>query len=529
MMESELESLRPAVVQASERRKWLLEELAKAKVEEAREKKNLADSKLTQAERRANLRERFQKAVKSFMARRRIIAAMNSELAAQMAQSPLLPQQLQSQLEALRLCTHSLKYQAQHRSAGVERLQAWWRGVLARRLVFCLHAAKAMEKARGTMHEASVKIQSWYRASSTKRKWKGRIQLRIQMRREAEFMEQEQVLRFTIQLQRAVRARLARKAVAREKARLKRNRTFHQESTDYLLVDGEKKKWIDTWRPRDSADALKALEGPIPQDPELDKMREAGLIPFYSSYATAQIRHRIGGPIALKIQRQLGVGVGALARGEVPEKLLGDGSDDLNDEEAALGGDWDVYPEGISKSFLDTLQDDDFRRRHRKKTPSKSKKLPRKRASSRPPPPPPTHTRSRAEARHASLQAAEEAAARAEAAKAVAHLEHPLLEGLMPNVPFHPSPPTRPPSGRRRPVTFGRQELDKGAELRPAVQEDEGWGGLTGFYGEVAKKPSREGTAECRTNGHLLLGDPSSNKPDADPSLTAHDFRACQW
>lgn len=552
MIDEELAQLRPQLLEKGRRKKQLAEELEIAKAAEIQEKHNLENTRMSQEERRARLKARFRKAVKAWILRRRIVVAMNEDLAAEMAVGPLLPAQLRSQLEALQLNIHALKYQEVDRVRGSTKIQAWWRGILTRRSVVCLRISRYMWKLHELMTWASIKIQSWYKVISARRKWRGKIQMRMHLKKQREAEFEEQKMRVTIQLQRAIRARLARKRVLEEKDRMsKKTVVVGQEEPEAGAGDGKQSsKMVDTWKRRQEGVVQATEDRPPPHDPELEKIRDAGLIPFYWNYASDTIRHRVGGTMALKIQRQLRVGVGAnLAMPDVEDLLddplesdagsssatdAGDGSlsphrknhtrpilfttqDDVDHEDSALGGNWNVYAEGLSQNFLKSLavmDQKDWRKKGQLQKPRRTKRL-----SSRPPPPPPRNTENRAKEREELERAAEDNRRRSVAAKAIAPLQHPLLDGMLPpNVPMHalqghlhPAPPADPPSRPRpRPHLatggFGRpRSRDRGSS--PECVEEDPWAKLTSFYGEESGRKARSPSTSNRLGGeqHLAL------------------------
>lgn len=97
-------------------------------------------------------------------------------------------------------------------------------------------------------------------------------------------------------LQRAIRIYLAKRRLARK-----------QEDGVELVEDPRfegSSKYVDNWRPASERREVRDVRDGLPQeDLELTKMKDAGLIPFYSRTSNT-IRHRIGGPFALKIQFQ---------------------------------------------------------------------------------------------------------------------------------------------------------------------------------------------------------------------------------
>jgi len=564
MIEQELAKLKPELGRRSEARQRLSEELVEAKKAEAEAKTALAQSLITEQEKRSIVRARFRAGVRKVIMKNRIIAAMNNELAAQIAAGPLLPQKLRGQLHQLQHSLHGLKYHEDDRERGATRLQAWWRGVIGRRLVCCVRICQEMHKVHQRLQVATVQIQCWYRSRSTRKKWRAKIANRLETRRQTEEAFQEQKLRVTIQMQRAIRARLARKRVAEERERMARRmrHVTEQEQPDPNI--GKPAKLVDSWRNPHEDHADKAEDRAPPPDLELAKIRDVGLVPFYWNYATDTIRHRIGGHEAIKIQQQLKVGLGAepekdraedgsssaassdneddsrsavstFATEPIPEDGIKESQvtggeeqeppptdrtetrkktkfkfftaqDDVESSEAALGANWNVYPEGLPAGFVEHLDEDVSSSKQKKKPAQKKpeKKRPSRRQSSLRVPPPPHHAERRQSVREAEEQKKEEDQFKKRVSQAVEHLQHPMLGGLiecmMPNVPEHtsplkavaklralealkPKPPALPPSGRPRPslaLNRGQAATQNDAQ----EEDDDPWAGVTNFYGK---------------------------------------------
>lgn len=564
-IDQELAKLKPELSQRSQARERLSQELVAAKKAEADAKITLSQSMISEQEKRGLVRARFRAAVRKIMMKNRIISAMNNEMAAQMAAGPLLPQKLRGQLHQLQHSLHGLKYHEEDRERGATRLQAYWRGVLGRRMVCCLRVSKLMHDVHMWVFTSTVKIQCWYRSRSTRKKWRAKIANRIETRRQMEEAFAEQKLRVTIQMQRAIRARLARKRVAEEKERQARKlRAWQQDSAIPDANAGKPVMLVDSWRNPQEDHADKAEVREPPPDLELAKIRDVGLVPFYWNYATDTIRHRIGGPEAIKIQQQLNVGIGASALktsqseagsaassgddeaqtgttfptevlpgaepngGEQhgvliePRKKIRFNSftaqDDVEAEEAALGANWNVYPEGLPAGFVENLEDvysKDQKKSKKKQAKKDEQRRPSRRRSSLqvPAPGPPQNAEKRQDHREAELAKKEMAEVKRHVSKAVEHMQHPLLGGLiesiMPNVPEHasplktkfssaisklgalnslkPMPPQLPPSGRPRPsLAIARGSLIQPPE--PEEDDDDPWSSCTNFYGKERRK-----------------------------------------
>eukprot|EP00434_Breviolum_minutum_P031084 symbB.v1.2.027495.t1/scaffold2824.1/size69421/2 len=152
----------------------------------------------------------------------------------------------------------------------------------------------------------------------------------------------------------------------------------------------------------------------------------------------------------------------------------------LEDE---LGGHWEIYPDGLSQGFLKSMTYDYHSLTKRPgQPPPSTANVPTKVKRSRPRSTKtlevgPLLTQRRAERREQQQQEESAAMIKAENIKAVAHLQHPLLEGLLPNVPMHvkPSPPAAPPGRPRHKVAMiarlrrrgGATTSDTSPELLP--------------------------------------------------------------
>lgn len=196
-------------------------------------------------------------------------------------------------------------------------------------------------------------------------------------------------------------------------------------------------------------------------------------MPFYWASSQELVRHRIGGPQAHKMQRQLAIGQAAYA------PLAPDEAD-------RLGGLWDVYPEGLTADFLQKLDKDawpwDRPRRRRKE----SRRQGKARLCQGPAPPPPSNAQRRLLARQEARDAM--AAGEQQAVEQEEEEEAHALFVNAPALPRAPAPPAGPPPrGRPRPHLGGR----------PAGGDDDGsWGTARSFYhcprgagGEAAGKP----------------------------------------
>eukprot|EP00439_Symbiodinium_sp_Y106_P063117 s83_g9.t1 len=348
MLKDEMAQLRQLVRQHESRRGEISKELEKARQLEGEERRRLEESRITEQETGIGLRA------------------------------------CRDQLYTLHHSLHSLKYGPVDREQGATKLQGWWRCILAKRVARCLRINCAIWRLRDRMVNSAVKIQSWYRGLKIRRKWQETLRQALRKQRKSDEIRLQNQIRVVRVLQKAIRVYLARRRLVRS------------------LEAG----YVDNWRP--AAEKRLLRERPPPEDRELAKMEEAGLIPFYSNVATNTIRHRIGGPHALKIQYQLGVGDAVSetsprstaspraskpldapkeVQAEVPGDLQTERKEEANPVSVAaeareseikaledrkspklvrpfmfkgaaellrddLGGNWDIYPQGLSDGLL---------------------------------------------------------------------------------------------------------------------------------------------------------------------------------
>ncbi|CAJ1371229.1 unnamed protein product [Effrenium voratum] len=479
MIQEEIEQLKPQLAQHAASREELLEQLHLAREKERQERQRLEESRLTEQEKRAKLRARLQGAVKKVVREQRAMKA----IATPSPDIKELEGKLSEDLSGLRQQIHGLQYTQQDQERGATRIQTWWRTILAKRIARVLRISSTLWRLWQKMGRASVTIQRWFRAYVVRKMWHDTIEMILQRHRKSYQERLDHQIQMVKILQRGVRVYLAKKHLT---SSLAAPQEEHRNAGS--------SKYVDNWRP---ASALRRVrDGQPAEELELVKMKEAGLIPFYSR-TTSTIRHRIGGPLALKIQHQLGVGAGAHLNREPreperpdepgepgepgePEPEAGVKAETKqmlrpfllkNQEEFAkevLGGSWDIYPEGLSQGFLQGELP-----AAKKRPKAKRKRL----TCTKPLEASPMRTEQRALLR----EQAELSAQRAEAMKAVSHLQHPLLEGLLPNVPMHvkPVPPAGPPTGRPRP-SFGCGSF----------REDCSWADAKSFYEAGSRRSS---------------------------------------
>lgn len=234
----------------------------------------------------------------------------------------------------------------------------------------------------------------------------------------------------------------------------------------------------DSWKPGDSRPVDFNAVTTHKSEFELDKLDDSGLVPFYWSQDSELVRHRVGGPVARKMERWLAA-----------DDSDGGGPEELSGNEFL----WDVYPEGTSKDLLVNLDEDAWppnrrgqirtmRRRlakergerPRQKVAARKRSVPEsvRRKLARPPP---SNVERRAKAREEAREAAEQRAAKAAEAANFFEVLHPLLENgpLLPKVPVAPS---GPPPKARRPA-----QQAKTGQLVCVGCEEESWGWATSF------------------------------------------------
>lgn len=479
LIDEELEQLREKLESQTERCQEIAASLETARVKEKREKEALSETRHFQEARARRIACRMQAHIRGWLVRKRLVTAMQKERVHQLGIAAQLPEQLREKLMDLQHNVHDLKYQPEHRLDAIVRIQAFWRGVMACRIVTVLRVNRKIVELYARMEAASTKIASWFRGNSARLRFRFRIELGLQTTRARQMKEMEQALRLIIRLQRCVRARQARERVAQLFEERERSGYISQ---ILALQDtgAEAPVMIDTWRPGGLAgdpagDEVAALADQVREPPvsdrEIQRLEDEGLEPFYWSAAQELVRHRIGGTQAIKMQRYLGIGSDL------------DWSPPADDELDNIGGLWDVYPEGLSPDFLDNVDADAWP--WERPTKPKFRVLdtrPRKVQA----PPPPSNAEERAHARREATQLALEAAEAAAAAAEAEAEAHPLFVNAPPvtaaspkkrRVPLKPAPPKVPP-----PRNNPRPRLVKcGGGTSAAVDEDASWGGARSF------------------------------------------------
>lgn len=435
--------LKPILAEQKERHAAAVVELKAARAEEAERKIALERCRSEDNRRRVAVVARLQGCVRGWLVRRKFVGVLTIEVQAAGTVVAQLPDQLRENLVAMQHSVHDTAYKDEHRLRAAIRLQSWWRGIQFRRVYHIVWVATRIRRLHEMMEDAATKIQAWFRCFWTKFRYSSQIHNNMLRRHKLMLEEMEMGLLVVIKLQRNVRARLARKRL--QEAREKLEAAGIAAAWDSLAVqDAEPEDpqesilAIDNWRPRGPGGAAPhVLDRPPRRDAELEKLEDAGLVPFYWSSAHERVRHTIGGQASLKMQRQLGlIGEGNAGTADEEEDGLALVPRAGSEPEAAasVGQLWDVYPEGLSKGFLDELDQDAWpwkragrgrsHKRSKEKQPGAKKPAgPKKLALA---PPPPVHTEERAQVRAEMREAAEAARKQAEFEAQCEEL-HPLL------------------------------------------------------------------------------------------------------
>lgn len=426
--DEQLAKLHSKFAEVSSNRMRLVKELEEARQHEAQE----VSWRRQQNERIIYWRHfkysiRLQAAIRGWLQRVRFKKFLLLEAASRKAliTSPIL---LQMQLRDLRHTLHDLVNTMEDKTKMAVRIQAWWRMLLMSRTARVLKLFAEVRLLCDWMQAAVRKIQSWFRGCMVRGLYRPKIVSMVEKTRALKRAEWFRKLLLIVKMQRTVRAYFARKRISQ---RIIERDGMNAETVEILPADNEEAidvPHIDTWRPSNCTALITAL----PRDHELEKMTEAGLVPFYRNSATDVVRHRIGGPAARK-------------------------QDDGGCSES-WGELWNLHPDGISAGFLENLDKDVWPKQTQKKVVRKRKKKCHSFIPT-PPLPAPSNTERRAEAR-AARRTASTTPQPAEAADVTLH---PLLINA-PSLVL----PTVPNQERR---------------VRVADDEDGSWENSFGFYG----------------------------------------------
>lgn len=498
MLDEELEMLRPQLAGQSVRVAGLVEELKEARKEEEREARDQRKNHAQRLQRRIQVTSRMQACVRGWLVRRRFIAALDHRIVDRMAVSAMLPDMLRDQLQGLQHNIHDLLYRPSDHEDAAVKLQAWYRSILARRVVSVVRIAEKMRLIAVRMNAAVTRIQSWYRGLVTRQRMQVQIRLKLDLTRQHQWEEMQQGVHYIIKIQTWFRNKLAA-------VELRRRMAAQQVMWDALMAksptaagaplsignEGEEEVvLVDTWRRSDPSQGLSAspdagdafgaaMEGTPRPDRELEKLEAAGLVPFYWASSGEVIRHRIGGPAAQKMERRLA----ALPAMEVEDDHDSDRQGSLDaavfgdsaSGEDHLGNSWDMYITGVSQNFLTSLDADVWKRHpgmpcqkpagsRRTRRSRSSARRPKKRPCTKVVAQPPSNAELRMQARKESQQAVDRAdtADGASAENGTRGFDpHLLLVNAPPLPPEKPRPSTR----------IARYRVARTA--RPVVHEDE--------------------------------------------------------
>lgn len=381
MYDSEIARLKPE----HEGQVRKVEDLKHALVEARKfEKKVAREQTLNRAERlqrRLKVTSRMQAVVRGWLVRKRIIAALDKSKCQNLRQAAMLPDLLRTQLIELQHGVHDLEFRPEDREAAATKLQAWWRAMAGRRVVEIVKLSIVLQVVTARMAAAAVVVQAWYRGVSTKLRMRNLIRLRLLERRKTEVIEMQHALRCIIQIQRAFRTKLAWRSLCDRQAimdELKHEAArFTPESNMEAICDDITGNMVDTWGPVSTPCAVPAGSGnagvvirdPPRLDREVEKIESRELVPFYDVCAEHQIRHQIGGPLAVMMQEQLSLAEPTLALtdgdGDTSSKAC---TTDLALLEKQLGSVWPIYPDGLTQGFLPTLDEDAWEKGGRAKS-----------------------------------------------------------------------------------------------------------------------------------------------------------------
>jgi len=481
-IDDELAQLRARATEQSARVQHAATALRARKAKEAEELEALRQKKVAQRQLRSQYATRLQAQARGWLTRRQLAqhaAADEEKLAQQGANLTLVvsSDHLREQLAGLQLQLHDMEYRREDRVAAICKLQAWWRSMLAKRVFQVMRIAHKMRAYHNQVRHAAVCIQAWFRMYPVVWRFRSVLLAEGALRHQKQLEDMERLVQVVVVLQRSFRRRLQQKGERpgeEQRSVTCMSPTKAKSQSEIVL--------IDSWKPGGIAAGKAAVQNARPgavvgdrvqkSDPEIEKIQEAGLIPFYGSSAREIIRHRVGGPSALKMQRQLGIGRAEDSPSE---------DDDLLHD---LGTLWDVYPEGVSWDFLGHLDDDTWAHDHRGRTRSlrrpakygttvRKPKEPRRRRRKTQLiiPPPPSNAENRVRAREEQREANERN--QQDFADDTNLLDmHPLLVGAPtpPRMPMLLEP--APPLGRR-----------KVRQASGGVNHSS-WEGATSFLGE---------------------------------------------
>lgn len=372
------------------------------------------------------------------------------------------PDRLKDQLQQLQHSVHDMVFTTTDRELSAIRIQAIWRKCLAKRVVHIMIVNLRLRDLCRCIVTAATMIQSAYRRYVCHVRFHTQIRVAMELSRQKQRQEAQRGLKAIRGLQKAFRSCLARRRAQRRRqelgmaTELRALRAEHGLANNYMPIDANK------------SPLLSDRDGPPRTHREIEKLEDAGLIPFYWSTKSEKMRHKIGGPAALKIQK--------LTLSVIENNEIIDGEIDL------IGELWDMYPEGVSTGFANELDSDvwplEVRQKRAKRQDRKQRTARAAQRSTAPnffmPPPSNTEWRAtrRLEAQNASQRANPGDSENNDGTKDDDEA-HPLLA----NVPCHlPRPPPQAAQRALRPHSQTRAPKTHNDEA------DGSWANATSFY-----------------------------------------------
>lgn len=369
MFDDEIGRLRPEHDRKVARVESLKRQLKEARLTEEREAREQTMNRAERLQRRLKVTSRMQACVRGWLVRKRVVAALDHRTTMNLKHAAQLPDLLRQQLKSLQHGVHDLEFLAEHRLAAAVKLQAWWRAIMGQRIMKVIRLSRVLQLITDRMSRSATVIQAWYKGVTTKLRLRFIIRLRIEETRKLEASIMETALKCIIQIQRGYRSKLARRAMRQRRHLASQARQLHDESESSSTmveekVDNHHTSFIDSWRPSAAPGAIAAgfgnagvvISEPPQHDWELQKIEEVGLVPFYDASSERQVRHQIGGPIALMMQQQLAISTSTNAIAD--QDPSGAIVDDLDSLQKQLGDSWAIYPNGFTHGFLPGLDKD---------------------------------------------------------------------------------------------------------------------------------------------------------------------------
>jgi len=458
-----MEGLRKQLTEQSATCAQLKHDVDKAVAAEAKAKEEVCLAQEAQRKRRLKVTRQLQSVVRGWLTRRRLMNIFSAHASEQMGIALQQPDKLKTQLTELRHQVHGMLYSEDSRRDAAVRLQAWWRSLLVSRITRLKRFIVQAHAIYKEMDRAALRIQAWFRGMNIYLALRDEIQSKLEETGFRRYKEMEGALLGIVRAQRAVRSWRQQKAMRdqRKQAEDRLRGRIANEAGELELAHEAKEVFVDTWLPRNTLGAVSDKRPATPR--EIKEIDDAGLVPFYSSDASETIRHKVGGPAALRMYKRLfqdDEGAGSSEESEL--------------EDEPLGEVWDVYPKGTSYRFMEELDADAW---PKGKKPaylrSKSSRPKRLRSRSKPKPrrptcssqPPPAHAEQRAQQREETKKQLEaEAAARELSCEAELH---PLLHNA----------PTLPQLKLQQ----------KPEDFLPVGVPDCTWHAQVGFYGQKKK------------------------------------------